>query len=77
IHASETGTNSTANATLSGSNALSYASNAPYTSIVNNTMQLMTSVKRICIYTNGDGSGLSVGSGAMGVVCKSFSAKYR
>ena len=76
IHTSETGTNSTANATLSGSNLLPKGG-AKYTSIENNTMQLTTSTKKICIYASGTGSKWSVGGATMGVVCKEFSAVYR
>lgn len=75
IHASESGTNSNANATLQGKRSLPYT--AEYSTIENNTIQITPSVKRICIYTSGEGSGWSVGDGDMGVVCESFSTIYR
>jgi hypothetical protein len=73
IHASNSGTNSTVNATLSG------VSNLPYSTTYSNISSnytLSPSVYRVCIYTSGTGSNWSVGSGDMGVVCQNFNVKY-
>lgn len=76
IHASESGTNSNANATLDGTGLL--PGQAEYSTIENNTIKITPSVKRICIYTSGKGSSWSTGGTEdMGVVCKSFSTIYR
>lgn len=75
IHASESGTNSSADTTLSGKNALPIT--ASFSTITDNSITLTPSVKKVCIFTSGTGSSVSVGAGNMGVVCKEFSAVYR
>lgn len=74
IHASETGINSKTNAQLSGTNLL--PGNASFSTIESGRIELSRDVRKICIYTSGSGSGISVGSGDMGVVCKEFSINY-
>ncbi|MGN1210192.1 MAG: hypothetical protein ACI4TM_00785 [Candidatus Cryptobacteroides sp.] len=74
IHASEMGSNSTTNATLSGTNKLpDYGASL---SNITNNVSLQNNIKRICIYTSGTGSKISVGDGDMGVVCENFSVTY-
>ncbi|MBR6540702.1 MAG: hypothetical protein IKT74_04150 [Bacteroidales bacterium] len=75
IHASESGTNSSADTTLSGKNALPIT--ASFSTITDNSITLTPSVKKVCIFTSGTGSNWSVGGGDMGVVCKEFSTVYR
>ncbi len=75
IHASESGTNSSADTTLSGKNALPIT--ASFSTITDNSITLTPSVKKVCIFTSGTGSNLSIGGGDMGVVCKEFSTVYR
>lgn len=75
IHPSETGQNSFVLTTLSGSNLLP-GGGAKYYDI-STTFTLTDAVGKVCIYTRGTGSSLSIGVGDMGVVCDHFSLQYK
>lgn len=75
IHPSETGQNSSVLITLSGT-VLLPGGGATYHDI-STTFTLTDAVGKVCIYTQGTGSGWSVGTGDMGVVCDHFSLQYK
>lgn len=75
IHPSEVGQNSSVLTTLSGT-ALLPGGGATYHDI-STTFTLTNTVSKVCIYTQGNGSKWSVGTGDMGVVCDHFSVQYK
>ena len=75
IHPSEVGQNSSVLTTLSGT-ALLPGGGATYHDI-STTFTLTNTVSKVCIYTQGNGSNWSVGTGDMGVVCDHFSVQYK
>lgn len=75
IHPSEVGQNSSVLTTLSGT-ALLPGGGATYHDI-STTFILTNTVGKVCIYTQGNGSRWSVGTGDMGVVCDHFSVQYK
>lgn len=75
IHASEIGQNSTVITTLAGSNL--YPDNADFREI-STVLKLTDDISKICIYTQGKGSGLSTGlQYDMGVVCGNFYVNFK
>ncbi|MBM6882864.1 DUF4493 domain-containing protein [Bacteroides caecigallinarum] len=74
IHPSEVGINSTVITTLQGS--IEVPGTASFHDI--STMFTLTDkVGKICIYTRGNVTGWSVGTGDIGVVCDHFSVQYK
>ena len=74
IHPSESGDNSTVTTTLSGS--IEVPGTATFHDI-NTTFTLTNAIGKICIYTKGNITKWSIGTGDIGVVCDHFSVQYK
>ena len=74
IHPSESGDNSTVTTTLSGS--IEVPETATFHDI-NTTFTLTNAIGKICIYTKGNITKWSIGTGDIGVVCDHFSVQYK